>query len=67
MIYVIVGFSLRLFVIVVESFTEFPKYNRDLMDTFEIDVFGFTFHRQINNKMSINIDNDLDYKSKSSH
>ena len=33
------------------------------MDLFENDIFGFTFHRQLNNGMSINIDNNLNYKS----
>ena len=61
-IYVIIEFTLRLFIIIVECFTEFPKYNREWMDLIEIDIYGFTFHRQLNNKMSINIDNNLDYK-----
>ncbi len=30
----------------------------------ENDVFGFTFHRLLNKQMSINIDKDLNYKSK---
>ena len=54
---------MRLFVIIVERFTEFPKYNRESMDLIENDIFGFTLHRQLNNKMSINIDNNLNYKS----
>ena len=62
-IIIIIGFTIRLFLIVVESFTEFPKYNREWMDMIENDVFGFTFHRLLNKQMSINIDKDLNYKS----
>lgn len=63
MIYIIIGFILRLFLIIVEQFTEFPKYHREVMDIIENDVLGFSLHRQINNNMTINIDNNLDYKS----